>query len=78
MRLTGSPKGGKNAVEFVGYEVLVNGEVLAKDTNKGEVGWWKSQSEKLSASDTVPLLAKYETPFAAMWWDRYAEVKQEK
>jgi hypothetical protein len=78
MRLTGSAKGGKNAVEFVGYEVLVNGEVKAADTNKGEVGWWKSSSEKLSASDTVPLLAKYETPFAVMWWDRYAEVKQEK
>lgn len=76
MRLTGSPKGGKNAVEYVGFEVLVNGEVKASDTNKGDVGWWKSP--KLSATDTVPLLAKYETPFAVMWWDRYAEVKQEK
>jgi hypothetical protein len=76
MRLTGSSKGGKNAVEYVGFEVLVNGEVKASDTNKGEVGWWKSP--KLSATETVPLLAKYETPFAVMWWDRYAEVKQEK
>lgn len=78
MRLTGSPKGGKSAVEYVGYEVLVDGEVKASDTSKGTAGWWKSTSEKLSASDTVPLLAKYETPFSIMWWDRYAEVKQEK
>lgn len=78
MRLTGSAKGGKGSVEYVGFEVLVNGEIKDSQTSNGEVGWWKSQSEKLSASDTVPLLAKYETPFAIMWWDRYAEVKQEK
>jgi hypothetical protein len=77
-RLTGSPRGGKKAVEFVGYEILVNGEVKASDTNKGEVGWWKSTSEKLSANDSVPLLSKDETPFAMMWWDRYADVKQER
>lgn len=77
-RLTGSPRNGKNAVEFVGYEILVNGEVKASDTNKGSVGWWKSSSEKLSATDSVPLLSKDETPFAAMWWDRYADVKKEK
>lgn len=77
-RLTGSPRGGKKAVEFVGYEILVNGEVKSSGTNKGEVGWWKSTSEKLSASDSVPLLSKNETPFAVMWWDRYADVKPEK
>lgn len=77
-RLTGSARGGKKAVEFVGYEILVNGEVKAADTNKGEVGWWKSTSEKLSATDSVPLLSKNETPFAMMWWDRYADVKEER
>lgn len=77
-RLTGSPRNGKNAVEFVGYEILVNGEVKASDTNKGQVGWWKSSSEKISANDSVPLLTKSETPFAAMWWDRYADEKKEK
>ena len=76
-RLTGSPRGGKKAVEFVGFEILVNGEVKASGTNKGNVDWWKSTSEKLSASDSVPLLSKNETPFAVMWWYRYADVKQE-
>ncbi|MBU6326713.1 MAG: hypothetical protein KGQ89_03715 [Verrucomicrobia bacterium] len=78
MRLTGSAKGGKSAVEFVGYEVLIGGEIKAADTNKGKVGWWKASSEKISASTSVPLLSKHETPFANMWWDRYAEVKLEK
>jgi hypothetical protein len=73
-RLTGSDKGGKNAVEYVGYEVLINGEKVAAETSKGKVGWWTSASDKISRSDTVPLLNKSETPFSTMWWDRYAEV----
>ena len=71
-RLTGTDGGGKNAVDYVGYEVLINGEKVAAETSKGKVGWWLS--DKLSQSDTVPLLTKAETPFAIMWWDRYAEV----
>lgn len=74
-RLTGSDKGGKNAVEFVGFEVLINGEKVAADTNKGKVGWWNAASDKISRSESVPLLDKTETPFATMWWDRYAEVQ---
>lgn len=73
-RLTGSDKGGKNSVEYVGYEVLINGEKVASDTNKGKVGWWNAASDKISRSDSVPLLNKSETPFSTMWWDRYAEV----
>jgi hypothetical protein len=75
-RLTGSDKGGKNAVEYVGYEVLINGEKVASDTNKGPKDWWTKASDKISRSDTIPLLNKSETPFANMWWDRYAEVSQ--
>lgn len=73
-RLLGTDKGGKNAVEAVGYEVLVNGEKIAAETSKFKVGWWNAASEKISRSESVPLLSKYETPFANMWWDRYAEV----
>lgn len=74
-RLTGSTKGGKSAVEYVGYEVLVNGEKAMQETSKGKVGWWNTASDKLTRSETVPLLNKAETPFSNMWWDRYAEVK---
>ena len=73
-RLTGSDKGGKNAVEAVGFEVLINGEKVAAETTKYKVGWWNAASDKISRSDTVPLLNKAETPFSTMWWDRYAEV----
>lgn len=73
-RLTGSDRGGKNAVEAVGYEILINGVKVAEDTTKFKVGWWTSGSDKISRSDAVPLLSKNETPFANMWWDRYAEV----
>lgn len=73
-RLTGSDRGGKAAVELVGYEVLVNGEKVAQESNKREAGWWNTASDKISRSDTVPLLNKTETPFANHWWDRYAEI----
>jgi hypothetical protein len=73
-RLTGSDKGGKNAVEIVGYEVLINGEKVATETTKFKAGWWNAASDKISRSESVPLLNKSETPFSTMWWDRYAEV----
>lgn len=70
--LTGSDKGGKGAVEYVGYEVLVNGEKKVEETSKGKAGWWTSPN--LSRADSPPLLKKSDTPFSNMWWDRYAEV----
>jgi hypothetical protein len=73
-RLTGSDRGGKTAVEAVGYEILVNGVKVAEDTTKFKTGWWNAASDKISRSDAVPLLNKAETPFANSWWDRYAEV----
>jgi hypothetical protein len=75
-RLTGTDRAGKNVVEAVGYEVLVNGEKIGSETTKFKVGWWNAPSDKISRSETVPLLSKNETPFRAMWWDRYAEVSE--
>lgn len=76
-RLTGSDKGGKGAVDLVGYEVLVGGEKKFEETSKSTKGWWNTSSNKISRSDAVPLLNKAETPFSNMWWDRYAEVSTE-
>lgn len=73
-RITGLSKNPKSAVEHVGYEVLVNGEKKAEESNKLKAGWWNVASDKISRSETVPLLNKSETPFRDMWWDRYAEV----
>lgn len=77
-RLTGSDKGGKSAVESVAYEVLINGEKVASETSKFKVGWWNVASDKISRSDSVPLLNKSQTPFSTMWWDRYAEVSEDR
>lgn len=74
LRRMGFDRGGKSAVEGVGYEVLINGEKVASDTTKWKAGWWNMASEKISRNDSIPLLDKTETPFSTMWWDRYAEV----
>ena len=73
-RLTGFDRAAKSAVDGVGYEVYINGEKVAEETTNWKVGWWNVASDKISRSDVVPLLIKAQTPFAAMWWDRYAEV----
>lgn len=80
-RLTGSDRAGKGVIEYVGYEVLINGEKLAQETNskvRGKTDWWNVASASISRSETVPLLNKMETPFANMWWDRYAEILVER
>jgi hypothetical protein len=73
-RLTGFDRAGKSSVEAVGYEVFINGERVFQETTKFKPGWWNVPSEKISRNETVPLLNKSETPFAAMWWDRFVEV----
>ncbi len=73
--LTGSPRGGKNAVEFVGYEVFVDGEEKKTNTNKGKDKWWTMKSDKISEDSSIPLLSKNDTPFSIFWYDRYAEIK---
>lgn len=77
-RLTGQDRAGKSAVDLVGVEVLVNGVKVGEATNKGKEGWWNSTSENLARSDKFPLLTKDETPFNALWFDRYAEIQKEK
>jgi len=74
-RITGSDRPGKNSVEAVGYEVLVNGVKVATEVvGRFKAGFWNEASDKVSRNESVPLLNKAETPFSAMWWDRYAEV----
>jgi hypothetical protein len=77
-RLTGGDRAGKSMVFMVGYEVLINGVKVAEETSTGKAGWWNTASDKISRSETVPLLNKNETAFAHMWWDRYAEISREK
>ncbi|MEI6604031.1 MAG: Amuc_1102 family pilus-like protein [Verrucomicrobiota bacterium] len=75
-RLTGFERSGKRAIKFVGFEVIVDGKVMASSTDKaGKDNWWTAASSSIAESTAVPLLNKMETPFAGIWWDRYAEIK---
>ena len=76
-RLTGSDKASKGAVEAVGVEVLVDGEKVAQSAVKQKEGWWNAGSLS-DQSDKFPLLNKDETPFAMLWYDRYAEIQKER
>lgn len=77
-RITGSDRAGKGAVEFVGYEVLFNGEKVAQGSKGAKEGWWNVASDKVSRSEVVPLLNKSETPFRDMWWDSFPEISVER
>lgn len=76
-RITGKDGGGKAAVKAVGVEVLVNGEKVGQAAEKEKAGWWTSG--KISDMSTkFPLLKKDETPFAMLWYDRYAPLQKER
>ena len=78
-RILGDARNAERAVEYVSYEVLINGEVQGYATNNRRFtqGWWNQGGDKLVRSEAVPLLSKPETPFSILWWDRYAEVDPE-
>ncbi len=75
-RLTGADRASKGAVEVVALEVLVNGQKVGEATTKHNSGWWNSGN--LSRTDQFPLLSKDKTPFKNFWWDRYAEIQEER
>ncbi|GAA5481506.1 Amuc_1102 family pilus-like protein [Haloferula sargassicola] len=75
-RLTGADRASKGAIEVVALEVLVNGQKVGEATTKFDSGWWNAGS--LSRTDQFPLLNKYQTPFKNFWWDRYAEIEEER
>lgn len=75
-QVIGSNRNVSKMVELLGYEVIYKGEVKAavSSDRKLKAGWWNIASENLSRTATVNLLNKTQTPFAHLWWDRYAEV----
>ncbi len=76
-RLTGSDRAGKTSVEVVALEVLINGVLAGGETSKMKgQRWWESPN--LARGDRFPLLNKMETPFKMYWWDRYAEIEEER
>ena len=77
-RITGRDRAGKNVVKSVGGEITVNGQTAYKDSGQfsstAKPGWWN----QLSRYDKIPLLNKNETPFKFLWWDRYAEIHEDR
>jgi hypothetical protein len=76
-RLTGKDRASKDALEVVGLEVLINGVVSGAGTSEKTVGWWTAASLS-DMSSKFPLLNKNETPFKMLWYDRFAEISEDK
>lgn len=89
-RITGSRSSGrasKSTVKEVTVQIFHNGQTVGGSTTTGRMSddgrmqdpWWtKLGSGKMMRTEAIPLLPKDETPFAPMWWDRYAEPKIER
>jgi len=70
-KLTGKYTGfQKSAIKSVAVEISYNGRVIGGESTAGSGRWWES----LSAEQGV--LTKGKTPFALLWIDRYADVKE--
>lgn len=75
-RLTGTDRSAKGKVKAIALEVLVDGRKVGEASTMNKKEWWNAPS--LSRTDAFPLLNKYETPFKMFWWDRYAEIREER
>lgn len=81
-RLTGSDNVSSTALKSVGVEVLINGRATKDSMNTsekmgGRVDWWNVSSASVAETTSYKLMAKNETPYATLWWDRYVEVDPE-
>lgn len=74
-RITGKPKASKSDLEAVGGEVALGGEMVGFFSFGERAGWWRKEMKNVEATSKFPLLDKSQTPFAPLWYDRYAEVK---
>ncbi|SHJ68185.1 hypothetical protein SAMN02745181_2341 [Rubritalea squalenifaciens DSM 18772] len=79
-RISGNDRASKSIIKSVGGEILVNGQAAHNKSGQfstdGKPGWWNSPS--MSRNDSIPLLNKDETPFKALWYDRYAEIEKKR
>ncbi len=87
-RISGGERAGKNIIKSVAVVVKYQGRAVGGSGTEGDVAkdgrtkpnaWWTQLGgTKLMRTEKIPLLAKKETPFAPLWWDRYAEPKEER
>lgn len=74
-RITGKARASKSDLEAVGGEVELNGAMVGFFTFGKAKGWWREALKNVEATSKFPLLDKTQTPFAPLWYDRYAEVE---
>jgi len=74
-RITGKDRAGKGDLEAVGGEVELAGAMVGFFSHGEKAGWWRKSLKGVEVTQKFPLLDKTQTPFAPLWWDRYAEVK---
>lgn len=74
-RITGKLKASKSDLDAVGGEVALRGEMVGFFSYGERAGWWRKELKGVEATSKFPLLDKTQTPFAPLWYDRYAEVK---
>jgi len=60
----------KNDIKGYAVEVIYRGKTMGGDASNKSSKWWESREQT-----TGLLLPKSRTPFAPLWWDRYAEEK---
>ena len=74
-RITGSSKASKSDLEAIGGEIEWGGKMVGFFAYGQKAGWWREALKGVEATSKFPLLDKTQTPFAALWYDRYAEVQ---
>lgn len=75
-RLTGRDRAAKTAIEAIGLEIFVDGVKVGQASEGKKAGWWESAA--LARGDRFPLQNKNQTPFKMLWWDRYAEIEEQR
>lgn len=79
-RISGNDRASKTVIKSVGGEILVNGQAAHNNTgyfsSQSKPGWWRESG--FSREDKIPLLNKNETPFKALWYDRYAQIEEKR
>ena len=74
-RITGKERAGKSDLEAIGGEVEWNGSMVGFFNHGAKKGWWRESLKGVEVTQKFPLFDKTQTPFAPLWYDRYAEVK---
>ena len=69
--LGGKDKARENSIEGFAVEILYQGQSFGGEAKpSGPTRWWQSRP----ATDGL-LLSKDKTPYAPLWWDRFAEIQ---